>query len=61
MIVSLKPAAGSDPKLVKLQVVTPDIMRISATPSDAFPDRESLTVRSLMNDSVPFTVTASVP
>ncbi len=56
VMVSLPGPGQPDPRLVKLEVVNDDIIRVSATPEADFPDRESLVIVPEINRKSSFVV-----
>jgi alpha-D-xyloside xylohydrolase len=56
VIASLSPPDASAPNLVKIEVITDDIFRVSATPESDFPDRSSLIIVPQGKEETPFTV-----
>jgi alpha-D-xyloside xylohydrolase len=56
VIVSLSPEDPSLPRLVKVEVIGEEILRISATPETSFPERESLAVIPQRTGVTTFTV-----
>jgi len=59
IVVTLKPSAATGPHLIRLQVINANIIRVSATPGDSFPDPNSLAVIPGEGEEVPFIVTES--
>jgi alpha-D-xyloside xylohydrolase len=57
IVVSLTQEDRSKPRLVRIEVISSDILRVSATPEAAFPDRRSLIIVPRPPSEVPFTVT----
>jgi len=57
--VTLKPSSAAGPQLVRLQVINANIIRVSATPGDNFPDPNSLAVLPREGVESPFIVTES--
>ena len=57
VVVSLTSSDDSAPQLVRVQVVTEDIFRVSATPESNLPNRNSLVVVPQQKETTPFTVT----
>ncbi|MCK4750730.1 MAG: DUF4968 domain-containing protein, partial [Bacteroidales bacterium] len=57
IIVTLPSSKASAPHQVKIEVITEDIFRVSATPEDSFPGRNSLIIVPGQSFDVPYTVT----
>ncbi|TFH27572.1 MAG: DUF4968 domain-containing protein, partial [Bacteroidia bacterium] len=56
IIASIKTSKDSGVKLVRLEVIHEDIIRVSASPEAGFPDRESLVTLPRETTGTPFTV-----
>ena len=56
VVVTLAQADKSAPRLVRIQAVSDEIIRVSATPETAFPDRTSMIIREGDRGEVSYTV-----
>ncbi len=57
IVIKLQKEKATDPKIIKIQVRTENILRIVATPGDSFSSRPSLIVEKRNWKAVPFTIT----
>jgi len=59
LVISLPSASDSDPGLIKTEVVSEDIFRVSTVPGGDFPEHNSLSVIPREGEQTPFTVSES--